>query len=342
VFERPHSIADELAWLRSEGPYSPALLRHVRRLKDEIDFFLFVSCRYYHAIQGARAVPDKAVLVPTAERDPAIGLGLLPPIFRGVRAIAYNTPEERAMIEGVSHRQGPAIVVGTGSAIPAHADPGRFRRKFSVQRPFAIYVGRIDPNKGCVELLDYFARYAEANPKGLDLVLVGSAQMEVPDHPRIRLLGFLTDQDKFDALGAADVLVMPSPFESLSMVVLEAWALGKPVLVNGHCDVLRGQCVRSGGGLAYESAEEFVEALYVLEGSGPAGAILGRQGRDYFRRHYTWPVVEQKYRDLFDRLTRDPVPPGMAPLPGWFARRRRTLPPARAVVDALPTGPAVH
>ena len=78
-------------------------------------------------------------------------------------------------------------------------------------------------------------------PHGLDLVLIGSNVLPIPKHPRIRHLGFLSDEDKFDALAAADVLIMPSRFESLSMVALEAWALGKPVLANGHCDVLRGQ-----------------------------------------------------------------------------------------------------
>jgi len=342
VFDHAHSVVDELRWLKSEGPHSPALIRHIARVKDEVDFFVFVSFRYFHAFHGARAAPQKAVLVPTAERDPTVGLGIYGPLFRGVRAIAYNTPEEKALIDGAARRQGPGVVVGIGSAIPERSDAARFRRKHGVHGRFAIYVGRIDPNKGCVELFDYFSRYATAYPRGLDLLLVGSAQMPVPAHPRVRHLGFLPDADKFDALAAADLLIMPSPFESLSMVVLEAWALGKPVLVNGQCDVLRGQCLRSHGGLFYDTAEEFAEALYVLDGSGPAGAVLGRQGRDYFRRHYTWPVIEQKYRDLFDRLARDPAPAPMEPLPGWFARRRRSLPPARAVVDALPAGPVVR
>ncbi len=234
------------------------------------------------------------------------------------------------------------MVVGVGSEIPDRSDAGRFRRKFNVKRPFAIYVGRIDENKGCRELFSYFARYAEAYPHGLDLVLIGSTQLEVPAHPRIRHLGFLPDRDKFDALAASDVLVMPSPYESLSMVVLEAWAMGKPVLVNAGCDVLRGQCLRSRGGLYYGDAEEFVEALYVLDATGPAGAVLGRQGRDYFQRHYTWPVIERKYRDMFDRLKREPAHAAMAPLSGWLARGRRSLPPARAVLDAVPAGPVTR
>ena len=151
----------------------------------------------------------------------------------------------------------------------------------------------------------------------------------------------MSDEDKFDALAAADVLIMPSTYESLSMVALEAWALGKPVLVNGRCDVLRGQCVRSNGGLYYESFEEFAEALYALEASGPLGAIFGRNGREYFKRHYTWPVIERKYLEMFDRLKREAARAPLAPLPGWFARRKRNLRPAREVVDAVPGGPVV-
>ena len=342
VFGYPHSLQEELRWLDSEGPRSPALIRHIARVRDEFDYFLFFSYRYYQAYYGARAVPEKAVLVPTAERDPAIGLGLFGPIFRGVRAVMYNSPEERALIEAVSRRQGPSVVVGVGSDIPDRTQPGRFRRAHNVHRPFALYLGRIDVNKGCGELFEYFTRYAERYPRGMDLVLVGSKHMEVPSHPRIRHLGFLPDEDKFDALAAADVLVMPSPYESLSMVTLEAWALGRPVLVNGRCDVLRGQCLRSHGGLFYESADEFAEGLYMLEGNGPAGAVLGRNGREFFRRQYTWPVIERKYLDMFDRLKREPATTPMEPLPGVFARRKRSLAPAQDVMRAAPSGPVVR
>jgi glycosyltransferase involved in cell wall biosynthesis len=171
VFHRPHSLSDELRWLDSEGPKSPALVQHIRRVRDAYDFFVFFSYRYYHAWHGAHAVPEKAVLVPTAERDPAVGLGIFPPLFRGVRALMYNSFEERALIQHVSGREGPGVVVGVGSEIPEHTQPGRFRKKFGVKRPFAVYVGRIDENKGCPELFSHFERYTRRSPNGLDLVL---------------------------------------------------------------------------------------------------------------------------------------------------------------------------
>ena len=348
VFSRAHSIADELGWLESEGPASPQLLDYVERAAKDLDFVILFSYRYHHAWHLARRIPDKAIVVPTAERDPAIGVSIFGPIFRGVRALMYNSPEERAMIQAAAGNASvPGVVVGVGSDVPERTDPERFRRKFKMRRPFAIYIGRIDENKGCGELFAHFQRYAAAFPRSLDLALVGSAVMPVPRHPRIHHLGFLDDRDKFDALAAADLLIMPSYFESLSMVALEAWALGRPVLANGRCDVLRGQCMRSNAGLYYDSYEEFVEALYSLESNGPLNARLGRNGRDFFKRHYAWPVIERKYLEMFDQLKKaDLRPEGrdrpqIEPLPGFFARRTRDLPPAQDVLQRIPSGPAV-
>ena len=342
VFGRQHSLADELSWLESEGPASPAMVQHMERAAADLDFVLLFSYRYYHAWHLARRLAAKAVIVPTAERDPAIGLGIFGPVFRGVRALMYNSHEERAMIQAATGNASvPGVVVGVGSDVPDRTDPARFRRAFKINRPFAIYIGRIDENKGCAELFSYFERYAAAFPRGLDLVLVGSALLDIPRHPRIHHLGFLKDRDKFDALAAADLLIMPSYFESLSMVALEAWGLGRPVLANGRCDVLKGQCLRSNAGLYYESYEEFVEALYSLESNGPLNALLGRNGREYFMRHYSWPVIERTYLNMFDQLKRAPAVQGggaLAPLPGWFARRRRDLPAARDVLDGIPRG----
>lgn len=347
VFDETHSWSDELAWLESEGPASPPLIDYLERAAPSFDFIVLFSYRYYHAWHGARRLPRKAIVVPTAERDAAIGLAMFGPVFRGVRAVMYNSQEERAMIHAAAGNENvPGVVVGIGSEVPARTDGDRFRRAYNIDRPFAIYVGRIDENKGCKELFEFFQRYAATFPRGLDLVLVGSAIMPVPQHSRIHHLGFLPDQDKFDAMAASDLLIMPSYFESLSMVALEAWAMGRPVLANGRCDVLKGQCIRSGAGLYYERYEEFAETLYALESNGPLHERLGCNGRDYFARHYAWPVIERKYLDMFDRLKREDAAgtavPALEPLPGWFARRRRDLSPAAEVLARIPAGPVVR
>src|SRR5262249_44090421 len=146
----------------------------------------------------------------------------------------------------------PSVVVGIGSNVPTNPQPQRFRQKYNVRGPFAVYVGRIDEKKGCKELFDFFETYVRGEAGPLSLGVIGNSLLPVPDMPRIRHLGFIEDTDKFDAMAAADLLIMPSYFESLSMVALEAWALGRPVVVNGKCDVLKGQCIRSNAGLYYE------------------------------------------------------------------------------------------
>ena len=347
VFNHPHSFLDELKWLSAEGPKSTSLMRYLQSGDAGYDYVFFFSYRYYHAYHGTKALPSRAILVPTAERDEAIGLALSPRIFRSVRAVMYNSPEERRLIQAVSNNHDvPGVIVGIGSEVPQRTQPERFREKYRIPDRFGLYVGRIDQNKGCKELFSFFLNGLNALPQGLQLVLIGKEMLPIPDHPRIRHLGFLDDQDKYDALAAADLLFMPSYYESLSMVALEAWALGKPVLANGKCEVLRGQCVRSQAGLYYETGAEFVETLRAIVGSRALNAAFSANGRRFFQQHYAWPVIEQKYLDILAQLqeenARGVSGRRMEPEPGWFEKRRKGLRPANEVLAELPSGPVLN
>jgi glycosyltransferase involved in cell wall biosynthesis len=254
----------------------------------------------------------------------------------------YNSPEERTLIGALSGNDAvPGTVVGVGVDVARTADPDRFRTRHGVDGPYVVYVGRIDHNKGCQALFDNFRAYAQSAARPPTLLLLGSAVMAIPEHPLIRHLGFVSDDDKFDAIAGAGALLMPSPFESLSMVLLEAWALGRPVLVNAHCDVLLGQCRRANGGLYYSDGLEFSAALDVLLEQPGLAARLGKNGQDFCRREYAWPVIEEKYADLLTSLGRSSPRSGMEPLPGWWARRRNVVPgSARRVAAAATTSPS--
>ncbi len=346
VFENQHSLADELAWLDSEGPTSPALIRYIRDHERDYDRFVFFSYRYYHAYHGIRAVARRSLLVPTAERDAALGLGIFPPIFRGVRALMYNIAEEQAMIQALAHNTGvPHVIVGVGSRLPDRVDPQDFRQTRGIQGPYVIYIGRIDENKGCRELFLYFQQYARMTSSRLSLLLVGTALLEIPDHPRIRHLGYLTDQEKFDALAGADAahhaLVLRKPLDGDARGMGASDARCSPTGA-ATCCVVRW----SGAGpgcitrATPSSRKRFVRSKRTRR-SGPRS-----DGTDeaYFRDNYTWPIVERKYLDMLNRLAEDDAagrqPPDIEPLPGWFARRRPTLAPSREIVDRVPIGPA--
>ena len=153
----------------------------------------------------------------------------------------------------------------------------------------------------------------------------------------------MDDQDKFDAIAAAEALVMPSSYESLSMVALEAWALGRPVLANARCDVLVGQCLRSNAGLYYENAREFAAALDVLLDGSALAAALGSNGRAYLRAALQLAGDRAQVSGHVRRASTERLRVHvMEPLPGWLAGGARRAPPAADVVDALPAGPVIR
>jgi glycosyltransferase involved in cell wall biosynthesis len=199
---------------------------------------------------------------------------------------------------------GPAALgAETSASYPSHlsARGSVFRRRHRLYGPMVLYGGRIDPGKGCEELMQYFSEYVKEGGDAT-LALMGVKLMSLPEEPFIRFAGLLSDRERVQALEAATVVVCPSPYESLSLLALESLAVGTPILANARSAVLVEHCVRSNGGLYYADRDEFVEALKLLMGDERLRAALGRNGRDYVRRNYRWDVVLGKYERLFAKV----------------------------------------
>ncbi|HUK32315.1 MAG TPA: glycosyltransferase family 4 protein [Vicinamibacterales bacterium] len=335
VFRQTHSLGDELRWLQACAPVSRPLVRYLRRHGDGYDFCLFVGYRYCDTYYGMRAVPSRAILVPRAEPDPSIGAHIFGDMFRAARAILYNSTEERSLVQAVAGNPDvPSVVIGAGADVPANPQPGRFRQKRNIRGPFALYVGSLDERR-CGDLFTYFDRFAQTPGARLSLVIVGEGPLPVPTHPKIKHVGALDDAEKFDAMAAAETVIVPSRFHSLSRTAVEAWALGKPVLANGSSKALSGQCVRSNGGLCYCSSDEFTAMLQALDQNRWLNASLGKNGRQYVRDTYDWRVIERKYHDLLLQLQKNGTRATMRSVPGWLARRRRDRPPSSELVQRL-------
>ena len=303
ILENEHRVEDELRWVEEEGPCVPSLIQYIGKHAADFDYFIFFSYRYYHSFFGIRAVPEKSILVPTAEHDAVIHLNIFKSLFNMPLAFVYNSIEERRMIEGVSRNSRiPGDIVGVGTEVPPVSSGERFRGRHGIDGDYILYIGRIDENKGCHRLFEYFLRFKTETGSMVKLVLIGNAVLNIPSHPDLVPLGFLPEEDKFDALQGARLLVMPSFYESLSMVTLEAWAMKKPVLANARCEVLKGQCLRSNAGLFYDNYDEFRESLALLLGSEGLCRAMGGNGRKYYDAHYTWESIENKYLALLRRL----------------------------------------
>jgi glycosyltransferase involved in cell wall biosynthesis len=301
AFAPGHTLADERAFIDAQGPYAPELLEFLFRRGRDYDHALFFTYIYYPTVYGLPLVPERAIVVPTAHEEPAIGLSIYKPVFLAPRAIAYNTEEERRMVwrrfrnETVSNE-----VVGVGIDVPADRDAARFRSKHGIAGPYLLYVGRIVESKNCRELFASFALLRRSDPAhDITLVLAGDAEMRVPSDPGIRHLGRVSEQDKWDALAGCSAFVMPSLLESLSLVTLEAWAAGRPVMVSARSPVLAGMARRARAGLAYSSPAEFAEICELLVSEPALGDRLGAAGAAFIASTYTWPRVVETYAGLF-------------------------------------------
>jgi glycosyltransferase involved in cell wall biosynthesis len=176
-----------------------------------------------------------------------------------------------------------------------------FRRRHRLHGPFVLYGGRIDPGKGCEELIEYFSAYVQDRGEA-SLVLMGIKLMPLPEEPFIRFAGRLSDEERLHALEAATVVVVPSPYESLSLLALESFAVGTPVLANARSEVLVDHCHKSNAGLYYADRDEFTECLKLLVADHRLRAQMGLNGRVYVRRNYRWDVILAKYEKMFTRL----------------------------------------
>jgi len=291
------SIEEQEAWMLAQGPWSLDLMAYVKQHKHEYDAFIFFTYLYATTYFILPLVAEKAHLAPLAHDEWTIYMSMWDKFFEKPRGFLFNTFEERNFIKGRFPKlnvEGP--VAGVAVDPPAAYSAEHFRQRYNIYEPFLLYMGRIDPSKGCEELFRYFVELRSQESGSRKLVLLGKATMPIPNHPDIVALGFVDEQTKWDALAACDLLVMPSPYESLSIVLLEAWAVGKPVLVNGRCDVLVGQCRRAQGGLWYTSKEEFQVAIEKMDGQ--IRKQLGLQGKTFIEKRYTWPVIENDYLSL--------------------------------------------
>jgi glycosyltransferase involved in cell wall biosynthesis len=307
--ERPVPLYLQQQWMRAQGPYIPELPPWLLDHAGDHDVVIFFTYLYYTAWAGlpAAAAVTPTVLHPTAHDEPALYLDLYRTMFHHPHAFAFSTEEEAALVARRFHPASPYEIVGVGVEAERHRghDGAAFREAFGLgDTPYLLYVGRVDPAKGSEELLDFFAAYKSRNPGPLKLAIVGDAVRALEPHPDVLVTGFVDEALKESGLAGCVALALPSYFESFSMILTEAWAHGRPALVQGHCEVLDGQSRRSGGGIPYRGFAEFEAAVELLTSDPALGARMGAAGRRYVEERYAWDAVLGRYERLLDTARR--------------------------------------
>lgn len=283
---------------------SPSLYEYIRENKDEYHSFVFIPYMFGTTYFGCQVCPEKSVIIPCLHDESYAYMNCFKKVFSKVAGMIFHaTPESRLANELYDLSSVNNEVLGEGVYTDISADTERFRSKFNIDEPFILYAGRKDKGKNIDELLTFFSEYQKRNANDLKLVLIGGGNVTIPNEisDKIIDLGFVEIQDKYDACAAATVLCQPSKNESFSLVIMESWLCGRPVLVNGECAVTKNFAIETNGGLYYQGYFEFEGAVNYLLQQQQTAEAMGRNGKEYVIRQFSWEVIVKKYMEFLEK-----------------------------------------
>jgi glycosyltransferase involved in cell wall biosynthesis len=309
IYKGQRTREQELEWLHRQGPVVPELIEYLKKEHESFDLLVFFTYLYYPTYYGLQVAPEKSVLLPTAHDEPPLRLGIFREMFLLPSSFLFNTEaEELLVLDRFPVHKKMRETIGMGMELLDQPDINAFRRSHEIPGKYLLYAGRIDAGKGLEELFRYFEFYKEEHPGAgnLQLILIGKLGMKLPENSSIRYIGFVDEGAKLSAMAGAVAVVQPSRLESLSIVTLEAFSVGTPILANAASRVLTDHCRRSNGGLYYDDFEVFEEALTLLLSDRNLGRSLGRNGQQYIKDHYGWNKLLPKYELVFRSSARPP------------------------------------
>ena len=275
--------------------YSPSLREYIRANKDRYEAIIAVTAEYAPFFFAALDAGEKLIAIPTLHDTRVSYRSFMTHSFRNIRYTGFNTESEWRLAKSILGKcLGQSGIISVGIESPEPADWGAVKEKFGLPEKYICYVGRIEKGK-TGDLLDYLGSYTRKHPeRALPLVMVGQV-FEEPDNSgnaRVIPTGFVTDEEKRAIMMHSCLLVNPSKYESLSLIVLEALNDRVPVLVNGRCEVLKEHCVRSKGAVkCYTDEKSFCDTIDIILSDPEVRASMAGQGYDYYRRNYTWEKI---------------------------------------------------
>ena len=253
-----------------------------------------------------RTAPERSILIPCLHDEPLARLSIFRSMLEQAAAIFFNSEEEEAFATRVLGVTNPYRAC-LGFGFPDHpvaGNPHRFREHSGITGPFLLYAGRLEHGKNVPLLIDYFIRYKTERPGALTLALSGTGDISPPSRHDIVALGMLPREVLNDAFAGALALCQLSLNESFSLVLMESWLQGRPVIVHADCAVTNGHVERSGGGYAVRSYEDFRAAVDTLLANDEHAATPGARGKAYVIERYTWSRLLPRIEENIARFSR--------------------------------------
>jgi glycosyltransferase involved in cell wall biosynthesis len=272
--------------IRHQGPYPEALLHEINENWRDYRALIFITYLYPTTYFGLQQLPaGNALFAPTLHDELPAYLPAYKYAARQAREIIWLTAAEQ--------RVGQKLWGDLPGRIVSMAIETNVREPQWAPAPYLLYSGRVDPNKGCVQLFDYFLTFKKTHPSPLRLIITGKDDIPVPHHEDIEFRGFVSAEEKFRLMSGAMLFVNPSPNESFSIVTLEAMAQNTAVLANNASTVLADHIKDSGAGRVYSDYQTFAHALNELTSNGDLLTNMGQRGREYVLSRYQTETVRK-------------------------------------------------
>lgn len=275
---------------------SDELLEALARERERRRWIFFLYA-FPTSFWGLQIVGERGYLVACLHDEPYAYYTTTRFLLHRARKVLANSTGERDLILRLTDLPVARVpVVGEGIELHRRGDGARFRAERELAGPLILFAGRRDFTKNWPLLQAYVEEYLARRGPIVTLIAAGPGRLQIAPALRERIidLGFLDEQTKHDAYAAADVLCNPSLLESFSLVIMEAWLQGTPVLVHGDCAVTVAHCRASQGGLWFRSYREFEACLDRLIGDPDLARQLGAQGQAWVREHCRWEDVAQR------------------------------------------------
>lgn len=279
----------------SECVRSESLNAYIHAHQNEYQWFLFIPYMFGTTYDGVLAVPEKAILIPCLHDESYAYMTIYQTLFKKVQKALFLSITEKKIAEKLfPTEKRKFIFAGLGLDTDITVQKGAFRKKYGLG-PFMLYAGRKDSTKNIPELIAFFDRFQRETHSNLKLVLVGPGEVVLPKNPNIIDLGFVSKEDKYDAMADSFCLCNPSHNESFSIVIMESWLCGRPVLVSEDCAVTRDHVLSSNGGLFYSDYDVFAESLRYYQDHPQESSQMAQNGKKYVMDHFSWDTVAQNY-----------------------------------------------
>jgi len=288
-----------------ENIHSPGLNEYLKKNGAKYDFIIYIPYLYGTTFDGAFIRPEKSLLIPCLHDENFARLEFFKKMFSSFRKVIFHTEaEEKLARQLYGLTRSSLVVLGEGVNTEEDFEKKDFKKRHRIEGEYLLFVGRKDEGKNLPLLLNYFENYKKIFSSDLKLVLVGCGRLEVPPHLKSEIidLDYVSEEKKEAAYAEAFLVVQPSLNESFSLVLMEAWLAGVPVVVNGFCAVTKEHCLKSGGGLYFENFWEFAEAVNWFLAEDTGRRRLAANGRRYVLENFTWPKIMAKYKNLFESL----------------------------------------